>query len=181
MQTDHARDVLTHEVHLAFSQITDFGGWCDNSGLYAENSHVVVEDTVFTSNNTAQQALRVTGNSTVLVSRSQIESNSGRALLVEGDTAFVKVVNSTVIGNGVVGQVTGGVRNTGQANVVLGGDADAGNAIYSNEGYGAEQIHVDGHIVATYNWWGDPSGPTHPTNPGSLGSRSAIGWCTHRG
>lgn len=167
-----ARNVLTHEVHLADSQITDFGGWCDNSGLYAENSHVVVEDTVFTSKpNDAHQALRVTGNSTVLVERSQIESNSGRALLVEGDTAFVKVVNSTLIGNGVVGQVTGGVRNTGQANVILGGEVDAGNAIYSNQGYGAEQIHVAGHIVATYNWWGDPTGPTHPTNPGGLGEQ----------
>ncbi len=167
-----ARNVLTHEVHLAYSQITDFGGWCDNSGLYAENSHVVVEDTVFTSlPNYAHQALRVTGDSTVLVARSQIESNSGRALLVEGDTAFVKVVNSTLIGNGTVGEVTGGVRNSGRASVVLGGDADAGNAIYSNQGYGAEQVGTNGHIVATYNWWGDPTGPTHPTNPGGLGEQ----------
>lgn len=165
-----ARNVLTHEVYLAHSQITDFGGWCDNSGLYVENSHLVVEDTVFASKpNYAQQALRVIGNSTVLVSRSQIESNSGRALLIEGDTAFVKVVNSTIIGNGTVGQVFDAVRNTGQASVVLGGEADAGNAIYANQGYGAQQVALNGRLVATYNWWGDPTGPTHATNPGGQG------------
>lgn len=165
-----ARNVLTHELHLAHSQITDLGGWCDNSGLYAENSHVVVEDTVFASKpNYAHQALRVAGNSTVLVLRSQIESSSGRALLVEGDTAFVRVANSTIIGNGTVGQVFDAVRNTGQASVILGGEADAGNAIYANQGYGAQQVALNGHIVATYNWWGDPTGPTHATNPGGQG------------
>jgi len=165
-----ARNVLTHEVHLAHSQITDFGGWCDNSGLYVENSHVVVEDTVFASKpNDAQQALRVIGNSTVLVSRSQIESNSGRALLVEGDTAFVKVVNSTIIGNGTVGQVFDAVRNTGAASVILGGEADAGNAIYANQEYGVHQVALNGIVFATHNWWGDPTGPTHASNPGGQG------------
>ena len=44
------------------------------------------------------------------------------------------------------------------------------NNIVGNIGYGVRNGVSGGTVNAEYNWWGDPSGPYHPTaNPGGLG------------
>jgi len=44
------------------------------------------------------------------------------------------------------------------------------NDIVDNEGYGVNNTDSMVFIDATYNWWGDASGPYHPTaNPGGFG------------
>ena len=48
------------------------------------------------------------------------------------------------------------------------------NSIYNN-GYGAYNADSSQMLVAEYNWWGDPSGPYHPTlNPGGLGDSTNL-------
>ena len=106
----------------------------------------------------------VTGNSQVLIDGSVIQYNGAPGIVVEGDDAFVRVTGSLVADN------TGdGVENQGLATVILSGDADSGNIIHRNAGFGANQTGQSGLIIATYNYWGDPSGPIHTGNPGGLG------------
>jgi parallel beta-helix repeat protein len=45
------------------------------------------------------------------------------------------------------------------------------NNIFDNNGYGVCNVDPSDTIDAANNWWGDPSGPYHPTaNPGGLGN-----------
>jgi hypothetical protein len=67
-----------------------------------------------------------------------------------------------------------------------GGGTNAGNAslngatnpnTFDGNGIGLEVLNPDRHPDATLNWWGDSSGPNHPSNPGGGGdsaSASAI-------
>ncbi|HEB64351.1 MAG TPA: DUF11 domain-containing protein, partial [Chloroflexi bacterium] len=80
------------------------------------------------------------------------------------DEAFV-----TVRGSAIENNVRDGVRNRGSAAVILGGDEALGNSIQGNQGYGVNQEGAAGQTVATYDWWGDASGPTHSGNPGGMG------------
>ncbi|MCS7198640.1 MAG: hypothetical protein NZ930_08245, partial [Candidatus Bipolaricaulota bacterium] len=47
------------------------------------------------------------------------------------------------------------------------------NNIARNESYGinANALAPGEVIDATNNWWGEPSGPKHATNPGGIGDR----------
>ncbi|NMC58429.1 MAG: DUF11 domain-containing protein [Candidatus Methanofastidiosa archaeon] len=54
------------------------------------------------------------------------------------------------------------------------GDNNIGNQIHQNEIYGNADygIYSLSLVDATYNWWGDSSGPYHPvTNPSALGNK----------
>ena len=116
------------------------------------------------------QAVAVSGMGRLLLSGSRIEHNLGGAVVVDGDDAWVHVTGSSLVENGQVGNPAGGVRNNGKATVVLGGEPGAGNSILANAGYGAYQAGLDVTMLATYNWWGDASGPYHSTlNPDGLG------------
>ncbi|MFN3762308.1 MAG: Ig-like domain-containing protein, partial [Anaerolineae bacterium] len=192
-----ARNVLTGQVRLESGQIRDVCHWhgSSESGLVVADSRVVVSDTLFTGigdlHDTQNDAgLYITGaGSTVILQNSTIAENkvdgvhmsggqvtmtqvslvrNGRyGVLVDGDTAALRMTRSGVMLNGV-----DGVRNTGAAQVILGGAPGAGNDILANTGLGVNQVGTGGVITATYNWWGDPTGPYHPTlNPGGKGNR----------
>jgi len=48
------------------------------------------------------------------------------------------------------------------------------NNIYNNTQYGVYRTasgDLTGVLDARYNWWGDASGPTHPSNPGGTGDK----------
>lgn len=106
----------------------------------------------------------MTGDSSLVIDDSRIQSNNAPGLLVSGDEAFIRVSRSSIVNNS-----GDGVRNTGAATVILTGDVDTGNAIHDNQGYGVNQSGTNGQTFAAYAWWGDPSGPSHSGNPGGAG------------
>lgn len=169
-------DVAAGEVRLQnvlLEKEYHFDGWHHflDHGLYINNSRVVVADSIIENNGDNSTAggsedsgVYVTGDSYVLIDASLIQSNSAPGLLVNGDTAFVRVSGSSILNN-----VGDGVRNMGAATVILSGDANSGNAVLANQGYGVNQAGTNGQTIATYNWWGDAAGPTHAGNPPGTG------------
>jgi uncharacterized repeat protein (TIGR01451 family) len=155
------------QLDLADSRVREchFGGGAGERSLRIEEGQAFIQNTSF--QNTDQVHVYVTGDSAVRIAGSSIEGADQHGLLVEGDQAWIKVTGSTLLSNGAFGGE--GVRNTGKATVILGGDPGEGNFIAYNHDYGANQSGLAGQIIATYNYWGDPSGPTHPGNPGGRG------------
>jgi uncharacterized repeat protein (TIGR01451 family) len=185
--------VQSGQVVIEDSQVRDSAYYSNHdSGLYMVDSHAVVSNTLFSGigDNPAQPeyAIRVEGNSSLLVQGSAVEENAGHGLAVEG-AAQVQVAGSTIVANGghgvtvsgdtavlflsgstVLGNTEDGVRNNGNAQVTLGGAEEMGNTILGNGGKGANQVGTGTQMVATHNWWGDISGPYHQSlNPDGLG------------
>lgn len=161
-------NVQTGEVRLEHVSIElEFGSTTGDHGLYINNGLIsVISSTIENNcdNGSYDSGVYITGESHVLIDDSLIQANNAPGILVEGDEAFVKVTGSLITNN-----VGDGVENTGTATVILSGDPAGGNGIYNNQGYGANQSGTSGQIIATSNWWGDASGPTHATNPGGTG------------
>lgn len=153
------------EMANSLVQECSYGGGAGEESLWIEDSRASVSDTAFRES--GGEHIYVKGDSTVLITGSSIEGASETGLLVEGDQAWVSVTGSTILSNGVWGG--DGVRNTGTATVILSGDPAQGNLVAFNQDYGANQSGLTGQIIAPYNYWGDPSGPTHPGNPGGIG------------
>jgi len=153
------------EMADSLVQECSFGGGAGEESLWIEDSRASIRSTAFRESD--GEHIYVKGDSTVLITGSSIEGASETGLLVEGDEAWVSVTGSTILSNGTWGG--DGIRNTGEATVILSGDPAQGNFVAFNQDYGANQTGLTGQIIATYNFWGDPSGPTHPGNPGGTG------------
>ncbi|MDX9953013.1 MAG: Ig-like domain-containing protein [Anaerolineae bacterium] len=156
---------------------------CSYYALMVRDSHVTLDGSTVTNN--GSYSVYVDGGSVVTVTETLLQSNrdgmyiggaahvTGDRLSIEnnrygvylgGDTAVFTLTNSAVVLN------TGaGVYNSGNAQVTLGGAAGKGNTIMANNGYGANQVGTAAQMLATYNWWGDLSGPKHASNPGGVG------------
>ncbi len=189
------RNVLTGQVRLESGQVRDCALWHGSPeyGIVVANSRVVVSDTLFTGigdgggdaglcitgagstvilqNDTIAEnkvyGVHLTSGGQVTMTQVSLVRNGSHRVLVEGDTATLRMIRSGVILNG-----GDGVQNTGAAQVILGGAPGTGNDILANTGLGVNQVGTGGVITATYNWWGDPTGPYHPTlNPNGKGNR----------
>ena len=57
-----------------------------------------------------------------------------------------------------------GIRANGASNPVVNY-----SDIYSNSGFGVNNVNKSFNIDARWNWWGSNSGPTHSSNPGGTG------------
>jgi uncharacterized repeat protein (TIGR01451 family) len=169
-------DVTNGEVrldHITVRSEYHFDGWhkFSDHGIYINNSRVELTDSIIEDNcdstiagESGDSGIFVTNDSRVIIEDSLIQSNSAPGILVESDSAFVKVTGSSIVNN-----IGDGLRNTGKATIILSGDENSGNSIYANQGYGVNQLGIDGQTIAGYNWWGNASGPTHIGNPSGNG------------
>jgi len=154
------RNTTTGEVLIEDCRVRD----SSDDGVHVAAGQVSILGTSFTASSVH---VHVIDESAVVVDDSTIENATSHGVLVEGDAAWVRVTDTNIRSNG--GFAGDGVRNTGEATVILSGDQDEGNFIAYNQDYGANQTGLTGQIIATYNYWGDPSGPTHSGNPAGMG------------
>ena len=174
-----AQNVLPGGLHIAQSALRSSSYYA----LMVRDSHVILDGSAATNN--GSYSVYIDGGSVVTLSETMLRDNrdgmyiggaarvTGDRLSIEnnrygvylgGDTAVFTLTNSAVVLN------TGaGVYNSGNAQVTLGGAAGQGNTIMANNGYGANQVGTGTQLLATYNWWGDLSGPKHAANPGGVG------------
>jgi hypothetical protein len=135
---------------------------------------------------TAADAVPPTASVTLNLTDSTI-SNATTGILVQGSssavTATIELTKNTITGNdtGVDvednGQLTSMTQNTVTDNtgdgVLIGAGAGKIGPIQSNYFGGNVNAGLENQaafeVDATYNDWGDPSGPTSPANPGGTG------------
>ncbi|MFZ1708673.1 MAG: DUF11 domain-containing protein, partial [Anaerolineae bacterium] len=154
------RNVLTGEVRLEEStvslvQATSGVYQYADYGLYVDNSHMTISNTLFTSNgnNSADYGLYATGaGSQITLSAARFDSNSGYGLRLHNGQASMRCGGASSNGSD-------GVYITGGAFDVLGA------ALSGNGSYGLRNTSASS-VDARYNWWGAADGPGG-SGPGS--------------
>jgi uncharacterized repeat protein (TIGR01451 family) len=147
-----------YQVLIESSRVLSASHSSTDYGLRARTSNVVVSDTLFSDNGnaTGDYALYATSGSAITVTGSTFQNNAGYGLYVNGSQA--NLTCSTVANNG-----NDGIYLTGSSSFWT-----LSSGIYGNAGLGLNNT-TGSSVDATYNWWGDPSGPTHASNPGGSG------------
>ncbi len=101
-------------------------------------------------------------NSSPVISSCMLAKNDNGVYCIY--TASPQISNCNITGNGH------GVYSLNSSSPVISGSSDNKNIISNNKQYGVyadSTLTVD--IDAEYNYWGDPSGPTHSGNSGGKG------------
>ena len=133
-------------------------------------------------------AVSKTGAGSLTLTNSTVSFSATNGIGIRDSSSSHALSNNSVINNSGSGvhilYVTGTVTLTGNTiaknstgiycdtNIpIIGGSPGAGNNIFDNSIYGVQNTS-DTVVNATYNWWGSPSGPYHPSlNPSGTGDR----------
>jgi len=67
---------------------------------------------------------------------------------------------------------SGGPDGLGQGHAYLDGDTNPN--WFEGNGTGVNDLGTDGAESASFNWWGDSTGPLHPSNPGGQGDSASA-------
>ena len=157
------------------------------SGIEINNSigNHTITNTVVEDNNGDGLAL-INADGAIDISGNVLEQNAANGLKIQESSPAV--LDNEITDNGVAGVfVTGsaatpelfgnlianndiGVDATSDANPLIGGSLASGNDILGNTNFGVRNQSTETTVDARYNWWGDETGPQHPSlNPDGIG------------
>jgi PKD repeat protein/pectin methylesterase-like acyl-CoA thioesterase len=168
----------------------------DNSdaGIYIDDidsgSEVLIEGNTITGNEHGVYIDEMDDGGVLTIEGNDISGNAATGLWLCGDAdtledSMATVLSNTLLQNGgwgiyayidhswvdisscnkVVGNTEGGIYIDGEDLYFVGINS---NNIYGNSNFGL--LNESGEVIdATYNWWGDVTGPSHPTNPAGKG------------
>jgi len=119
------------------------------------------------------------------IMNSIFENNTNAGILLQNTAGHVTLNGNTIRSNTIFGLYLVnsnplisknliinnpvGIFCDGDSNPVIGGSLAQGNDIYANTTFNV-QNNTGILINAAYNWWGDPTGPYHSTNPAGQGN-----------
>jgi len=129
-------------------------------GLYIDDNPetVTITGSTFSEND---RGLHIE-DSAVAIDSCLISDNGEKGIYVSGETSQLSIRKC------ILSNQTYGVYSTGGAEPVVGGSETEANS-FSGNGYGVLNDDSSVTVNAEYNYWGDPSGPTHPSNPDGSG------------
>jgi len=167
---------------------------CDNtiaSNIVSDNFHGI--SLFYSSNNNAITSNNASGNSAGIrlyyssndnnITGNSIYANSANGIILHS-SGHNSIANNSVSGNyWGIRMLSSSDGNTLTTNTISvnrigigledssGNNSAHSNTIVDNEQYGIDASFNNGYTIdATYNWWGDASGPYHSTgNPGGKG------------
>ncbi|MCL0034728.1 right-handed parallel beta-helix repeat-containing protein, partial [Dehalococcoidia bacterium] len=126
------------------------------AGIFVTSSDVTISDSII--RNSATTGIRI-ADSSPIITNNTITGNAGAGISISDS-------NSTITGN-TISNNDHGIYISGPSNPAI-----ASNNIDENRNYGI--YNADSPMVtnAENNWWGDASGPYHPSlNPEGMGER----------
>lgn len=150
------------------AKITDVvvTGW--RTGIFMDPSSSATITGLKAHNNLV--GLAASGTAGLTIDNSEFSHNEQEAIGIgdynaPGETGGVTIKGSTFVNNGRGIQVYEGADDWagGPIAVTRSSFVDTGSAIVNDNSSAA--------IDATRNWWGHPTGPTHPNNPRGVGSQ----------
>jgi peptide methionine sulfoxide reductase MsrB len=152
------------EVMIDHSEIMTVAhqyGW-ENYGIFVRDSQLAVTRTLFSGNGNDSEdyGLYITGESKVDIIHSTFAGNLGNGVGI--DSGDVYAYFSTFTGNGRDGVF---ILPNAEDPTFL----SFCSSYYDNLGMGINNSLDTIEVEAYRNWWGDPSGPTHESNPGGTG------------
>jgi hypothetical protein len=139
-------------------------GFINSNGLGGSNlSHLTVSGNTFIGN---RKGVNIWGNSTyITISDNDLSSSREQGVSIKGQD--IDITGNEINDNGDVGiSIDRHVIDTERVTILC-------NNVHGNANYG---VKVNAALVAEtvnaeYNWWGDASGPFHPTsNPSGTGN-----------
>lgn len=151
--------------------------------FYIYNGNVKLENSTLKNNNDGIIIYKGSldlRNSSVLNTRNSggINAWQAREINIAGNTIggndwngiYLDSASTTITGNFILGNYWSGVYVATSAPATI-----SGNDIYGNSDFGIYNW-VGGEVIAKNNWWGDSSGPYHPTlNPEGKGDEVSDG------
>ena len=131
-------------------------------------ANITVSNNTFSSDGNAVLLFNTTAST---ITGNTITGSTGTQIAVGGGVSGVQITNN-FIQNGAtygirVGDLGGGSANS---NVTVNNNSISGNATAGLEIDSAAGSYT-GSLDATENYWGSPSGPTTPNNPGGTGDK----------
>jgi len=165
-----------------------------DAGIYIDRiesgSEVLIEGNTIRGNDYGVYVDEMENGGIVTVEHNDISGNAATGLWLCGDAdtledSMATVLSNTLMQNGgwgiyayidhawvdisscnkVVGNTEGGIYIDGEDLYFVGINS---NNIYGNSNWGL--LNESGEVIdATYNWWGDVTGPSHSTNPAGKG------------
>jgi parallel beta-helix repeat protein len=137
---------------------------CATHGLFLFNASGVLGISANTFSNNAGTGITV-NNSSPAIQNNSINNNTGSGIYLEGATSAANIFNNRIYRNNP------GIQCVSGANPLIGGSSANGNEILNNTNFGVLNTTSTLTVNATYNWWGNSSGPYHPTaNPSGTGN-----------
>lgn len=103
--------------------------------------------------------------SSPLIKQCVIANALNHGIETEGSLAVPNIYKNSIYDNDI------GIYCSSSADPLIGGDTGNANSIYNNTSYGVQNTSTSVTVDATYNWWGDATGPYNATtNPDGLGN-----------
>jgi len=136
------------------------------STLAGSQSNITVSNNTMTGNG---NAVLIFNTTTAAITRNTITGSTGSQVVVGGGVNGLQITQN-FIQNGAtrgirIGDFGGGGTNL---NVTINSNSISGNPTAGLEIDAAPGAYT-GTLDATNNWWGSPTGPTTPANPGGTG------------
>ena len=145
---------LSYSHNCTISGNTVYDNTDGGIDLYRSNNVTITGNTLYGNDD----GIEMTSNNSTIINNT-IYDNLDKGIMVEEHSAYITIIYNEIYQNNY------GIYVVNQSTTEI-----HWNNIYDNVLYGVyHEVHSSPWVNATYNWWGDITGPHDPSPPGTDG------------